>query len=88
MDLEGDFDPEEHERKMNAIYNDEFYSQPEGDVKPQFPDIDEELELEPTWDTYDPTADKGDDYEEDDGPHCEDEEFNVKNTFLSKPIIE
>lgn len=44
-DIEGDFDPEAHDRRMQSLFNDEFYGQPEDDQKPEFPDLDEELEL-------------------------------------------
>lgn len=44
-DLDGDFDPEAHDRRMKELFNDEFYEGPEGDQKPQFPTIDEELEI-------------------------------------------
>lgn len=44
-DIEGDFDPEAHDRRMQALFNDEFYAGPEGDKKPEFPDLDEELEI-------------------------------------------
>lgn len=30
---------------MHALFNDEFYKEPEGEQKPEFPDIDQELEL-------------------------------------------
>lgn len=44
-DIEGDFDPEAHDRRMQSLFNDEFYEGPEDDQKPEFPDLDEELEL-------------------------------------------
>lgn len=44
-DLDGDFDPEAHDRRMKELFNDQFYEGPEGDQKPQFPTIDEELEI-------------------------------------------
>lgn len=44
-DIEGDFDPEAHDRRMHALFNDEFYEGPEMDQKPEFPDIDRELEI-------------------------------------------
>lgn len=44
-DIEGDFDPEAHDRRMRALFNDEFYEGPEMDQKPEFPDIDRELEI-------------------------------------------
>lgn len=44
-DIDGDFDPDAHDRRMNSLFNDEFYEGTEGDQKPEFPDLDEELEL-------------------------------------------
>lgn len=44
-DIEGDFDPEAHDRRMQSLFNDEFYGGPEEEQKPEFPDIDEELEI-------------------------------------------
>ncbi|XP_029041341.1 protein KRI1 homolog [Osmia bicornis bicornis] len=72
IDLEGDFDPTEHDRKMTQLFNDDYYAATEENVKPEFPDIDEELEIENTWDDYDPNTDY---YNE--GPHCEDPDFNM-----------
>ena len=78
IDLDGDFDPGEYDRKMREMFNDDYYGAPEDDAKPEFPDIDEELEIEDTWDNYDPSTEnydtKGEGYE---GPHCEDPEFNM-----------
>lgn len=44
-DIDGDFDPEAHDRRMQSLFNDEFYQGPEEEQKPEFPDIDEDLEL-------------------------------------------
>lgn len=49
-DIEGDFDPEEHDRRMNAIFNDEYYEQGAEELKPEDP-LDEELGLE-DWDQW------------------------------------
>ncbi|XP_076238119.1 protein KRI1 homolog [Calliopsis andreniformis] len=79
MDLEGDFDPAEYDRKMTEIFNDDYYAGGEEDVKPEFPDIDEELEIEDTWDSYNPgEAPYEANGEEESGmPHCEDPNFNM-----------
>ncbi|CAG9838163.1 unnamed protein product [Diabrotica balteata] len=75
-DIDGDFDPEEHDRKMQDLFNDEFYNAPEDEQKPEFPDLDEELEIE-NWERY-----NGDNENtNDDGPHCEDEDFNMDCDF-------
>lgn len=79
FDFDTDFDPNEHDKKMKELFNDEYYAGGEDeDQKPEFPEIDDELDIEPTWDKYDPTRDKVDmeatSYEE---PHCEDPDFNM-----------
>ncbi|XP_043507172.1 protein KRI1 homolog [Frieseomelitta varia] len=77
VDLEGDFDPVEYDRKMNQVFNDDYYAIPEENVKPEFHDIDEELGIEDNWDNYDPTAKNLADEDEYEEPHCEDPEFNM-----------
>lgn len=80
VDFDADFDPNEHDRKMKELFNDEYYADAAGeDQKPEFPDIDEELDIERTWDQYDPTRDKIDTKEAscEEEPHCEDPDFNV-----------
>ncbi|XP_077499123.1 protein KRI1 homolog [Amblyomma americanum] len=49
-DIEGDFDPQEYDRRMNAIFNNEYYEQEAEEVKPEDP-VDEELGLE-DWDQW------------------------------------
>jgi hypothetical protein len=43
-DLEGDFDPEAHDKRMSQLFNSEFYGGDES-KKPEFPELDEELEI-------------------------------------------
>lgn len=84
FDFDADFDPNEHDKKMKELFNDEYYAGGEDEYqKPEFPEIDDELDIEPTWDKYDPTTDKVNmegtlklttSYEE---PHCEDPDFNM-----------
>ncbi|CAK9806704.1 Protein KRI1 homolog [Anthophora plagiata] len=89
IDLEGDFDPNEYDRKMTEIFNEDYYAVPEEDAKPEFPDIDEELEIEDTWDNYDPTSENYANEEEHEGPHCEDADFNMDADYdPSKKIQE
>eukprot|EP00007_Cunea_sp_BSH-02190019_P009495 CAMPEP_0174236438 /NCGR_PEP_ID=MMETSP0417-20130205/5572_1 /TAXON_ID=242541 /ORGANISM="Mayorella sp, Strain BSH-02190019" /LENGTH=724 /DNA_ID=CAMNT_0015315079 /DNA_START=112 /DNA_END=2283 /DNA_ORIENTATION=- len=43
IDLEGDFDPDEYEKKMQAIFNEEYYAnEDDDDEKPVFSDDDDE----------------------------------------------
>lgn len=42
IDLEGDFDPEEHDRRMRSIFNPEYYQEAD-DTKPIF-SYDEEID--------------------------------------------
>lgn len=71
-DLNGDFDPDEHDKKMSAMFNNEYYGIDEGDQKPEFKDIDEELNIE-NWDNFDKS--KFPDSPSEMQPHCEDDDF-------------
>lgn len=70
MDLEGDFDPDEYDKKMQAIFNSEYYGVDEGDEKPEAPSDIEDLQVE----NYDEI---GDDERPRAGVHCEDDDFNM-----------
>lgn len=65
QDLNSDFDPDAHDKRMTKIFNDEYYGIDEGDRKPEFPDIDEELAIE-NWDNFEKKKE---------APHCEDDDF-------------
>ncbi|KAH9639028.1 hypothetical protein HF086_003559 [Spodoptera exigua] len=86
-DLESEFDPEEHDKRMREIFDEEYYGDAD-EQKPVFPDLDEELEIE-NWEKYQPEQDG---YEEDDadenGPHCEDEDFNMDADYDPKKARE
>ena len=83
MDLEGDFDPEAYDRKMNELFNNDYYAGEEDEQKPEFPEIDQELGVETNWDNYDPENEEiVDDKAYDYGPHCEDPDFNVRNMHI------
>ncbi|XP_017863004.1 PREDICTED: protein KRI1 homolog [Drosophila arizonae] len=71
-ELEEDFDPEAHDRRMQEIFNDEYYEVDEGEEKPECPSDIEELAIE-DWDNYDPKQYNG----QDDEGHCEDDDFNM-----------
>uniref|UniRef100_A0A182MWL2 Protein KRI1 homolog n=1 Tax=Anopheles culicifacies TaxID=139723 RepID=A0A182MWL2_9DIPT len=77
-DLESEFDPDEHDRRMKSMFNDEYYGIDEGDQKPEFPELDEELGVE----NYD--VEQLNDAEEDDGPHCEDDDFVMDCDYEEK----
>nr|CAD7432670.1 unnamed protein product [Timema monikensis] len=44
-DLEGEFNPAEYDKRMKELFSDEFYKEEDYSQKPEFPDIDEELEI-------------------------------------------
>ncbi|XP_067334064.1 protein KRI1 homolog isoform X2 [Channa argus] len=75
VDLDGDFDSNQHDQLMQNIFGDEYYGEEE-EEKPQFDDDDGEDEEHWNWDTW--TGEEGEyegegfDAEE---PHCEDEGF-------------
>ncbi|KRZ15148.1 Protein KRI1 -like protein [Trichinella zimbabwensis] len=46
-DLDGDYDPDEHDRKMKETFNDEYYSRDDADQKrPQFSDSDDDEQFD------------------------------------------
>ncbi|XP_030572547.1 protein KRI1 homolog [Drosophila novamexicana] len=71
-ELEEDFDPEAHDRRMQELFNDEYYGVDEGEEKPECPSDIEELAIE-DWDNYDPRQTNGVNNE----AHCEDDDFNM-----------
>ncbi|XP_014230963.1 protein KRI1 homolog [Trichogramma pretiosum] len=96
VDLEEDFDPDAYDKKMRQVFNDDYYAAAENeDVKPEFPEIDEELCIEPNWDNYDPQNDEIDEESapHNNEPHCEDPDFNMDAEYdgtqnLQDKIIE
>lgn len=87
VDLDGDFDPQQHDQLMQTVFNDEYYGECE-EEKPQFDDEDEELEAERwNWDTWTGKEEDGcgeEDQEEEEEyeggeqsyqPDCEDPDF-------------
>ncbi|XP_065361488.1 protein KRI1 homolog [Calliphora vicina] len=94
-DLDEDFDPEAHDRRMQELFNDDYYEVDEGEEKPECPSDIDELKVE-DWDNYDPNDDGGAyDYDDNDR-HCEDEDFNMDCEYdatkakeeLQKELIE
>ncbi|TNM97599.1 hypothetical protein fugu_015755 [Takifugu bimaculatus] len=74
VNLEGEFDPQEHDQLMQKFFGDNYYRE-EDDEKPQF---DEDFEEHWNWDVW-----KREDHEyheqknDASAPHCEDEDFNM-----------
>ncbi|XP_069681632.1 protein KRI1 homolog [Periplaneta americana] len=75
-DLEGDFDPAEHDRRMSELFNHDFYEGEEDSGKPEFPELDEELEIE-NWNSWSGEKDEAQDGQDENELHCEDPEFNM-----------
>lgn len=80
VDLEGEFDPQQHDQLMQKFFGDEYYGEEE-EEKPQFDD-DDEVEEHWNWDTW--TGEEKEDYGEDEyegeeydasEPHCDDDNF-------------
>ncbi|XP_073838407.1 protein KRI1 homolog [Musca autumnalis] len=95
-DLDDEFDPEAHDRRMRELFNDDYYQVDEGEEKPECPSDIDELKIE-DWDNYDPQQDwEGADGEDDYEPHCEDDDFNMDCDYdpakakeqLQKELIE
>lgn len=83
-ELEEDFDPEAHDRRMQEIFNEEYYQVDEGEEKPECPSDIEELKVE-DWDNYDPNIEDNKYYND---THCEDEDFNMDCDYDPKAAKE
>lgn len=85
-DLESEFDPEEHDKRMKEIFDEQYYGDAD-DQKPVFPELDDELEIE-NWEKYQPEHEDDDDEADlqgdDEEPHCEDENFNMDADYDPK----
>ncbi|KAJ8283778.1 hypothetical protein COCON_G00026280 [Conger conger] len=79
-DLEGDFDPQQHEQLMQKFFGDEYYGQGE-EEKPQFDDEEEDLDGRWNWDTWTGEGEEGEDGEGEEEeyeihqPNCDDPDF-------------
>lgn len=83
IDLDEDFNPDDYDKKMSQIFDEKYYSEKVDEMKPEFPEIDEELGIETTWDNYDPTTEEISQEETPyHAPHCEDPDFNVCTFYL------
>lgn len=84
VDLEGDFDPDTHEQQMQAVFTEEYYNNATDTTKPQFPDdLGDIPDYEGENDGYDENGDG--DW---DGPHVEDNDFNMDADYVPMPIGE
>jgi len=46
VEFDEDFDPDKHDKKMQSMFNEDYYEGgAEEEEKPEFPDLDKELEL-------------------------------------------
>ncbi|XP_051572940.1 protein KRI1 homolog [Myxocyprinus asiaticus] len=81
VNLEDDFDPQQHDQLMQKFFGDEYYGGDE-EEKPQFND-DEELGENWNWDTWTGEAEDEEEYREEEDfdaeenyqPNCEDPDF-------------
>lgn len=74
-DFEGDFDPEQHDKRMRQLFDSEYYEGNDS-KKPEFPELDEELEIE-NWNTWTGRSDVTASQQSEHEPHCEDPDFNM-----------
>lgn len=89
-DIESDFDPDKHDRKMKELFNDDYYTVAE-EQKPEF-EYDEELDDE-KWDlwTREPnkgngTSSKADGNEDDSSADEVSQEINAKQQFEQEMV--
>lgn len=93
-DVEGDFDPEEHDRRMAQLFSDEYYNVGGEDEKPDCPVVNEDLEIE-NWDEWDGREGNSQENIDRDELHCEDPGFIMdcdydpnRNNNFQEEIIE
>ncbi|XP_071455016.1 protein KRI1 homolog [Hetaerina americana] len=96
-DLNDDFDPEEHDKRMKEIFSDDAFYATEENVKPVFPGMDEELDIE-EWDNWGVDETHGDGSVDqnyphssgavDNGLHSEDPNFNMDCEYDPKKLFQ
>lgn len=74
IDLDGDFDPDEYDKKMQAMFDNEYYAIDEGDEKPEAPSDIEDLQVE-NYDEIEKDDENADYHAR--PTHCEDDDFNM-----------
>lgn len=85
MDLDADFDPDEYDRKMQKVFNNDYYQIDEGEEKPDVPSDIEDLKVD-DWDNFDPKElHQNDDA---DAVHCEDDDFNMDLDYVPQSAQE
>lgn len=71
-DVDGDFNADEHDKRMQKLFNEEFYDENE-DEKPVFSDMEDEYVDDNDWDEF---QNDGEGYNEEENlPDCEDPDF-------------
>jgi len=90
-DIDGDFDPEAHDKKMEEIFRNYDESAGADEEKPTFSDIeDEDYDAEDygenfeDWDNW--TGAAGEPEGEEEGPNCEEEGFNMDCDFQQEMV--
>ena len=94
-DIEGDFNPEEYDKKMAEVFKN-YDDNVVDDEKPDFSDLDDDYEDEhgedfEDWDNWTSKNQRANTVEkpgeeEDEGQHCEDEDFNMDCDFQQELV--
>lgn len=74
-DVEGEWEPAQHDRRMAALFDQHYYARPDARRPPACPALDLELEIE-HWENYEPEGGESHPAPHD-APHCEDPDFNM-----------
>ena len=93
-DIEGDFDPEKYDQKMAEIFQNYDDDQNADEEKPTFSDFEDDFDDNygddfEDWDNWNGNNGEGGDnteYQDDNEPHCEDEDFNMDCDYQQEII--